>query len=80
MKVEDIKTYLQIEREKRWNRDGISMAEISEQLGCCMRSAQRWVKLEISAGRLRELGKRRFLDASGRQNQCATYQVVPHEV
>lgn len=80
MKVEDIKTYLQLERDRRWNIEGISMREIADRLGCCERSAQRWVKKEIAEGRMFRVGARTFVDSSGRNNQRDCYQVIPHEV
>lgn len=79
MIINDIKEYIQAEKERRWQAEGITVKEISEELKVTPRAAQKFVIKEVAAGRLKPNGVRYFIDSTGKTNHCKIYTVIPHE-
>ena len=78
MNVNDIQTYLRLQKERLYESEGMSTADFEKELGVSKSTAKRFITKEIAAGRLKYNGTRKITAIDGRTNYQPVYKLVPH--
>lgn len=80
MKINDLEAYIKHVREKRFEVEGMTVADFAVKLDMTPRTARSFVAGEVAAGRLKLNGKRAIKTADERTSYAPVYIIVPHEV